>query len=81
MQQKTQIERKLNSRKRRNWSVQLEDLVERINPMVSVLQLDDQRDKTHGEKSENSRKVVSSEIVYFKIMKLFYNNSIYTKIF
>jgi len=49
--------------------------------MVSVLQSDDQRDRTSREKSENSRKVVSREIVCFKIMKLVYNNSIYTKTF
>jgi len=49
--------------------------------MVSVLQSDDQRDRTSREKSENSRKVVSREMVCFKIMKLVYNNSIYTKTF
>jgi len=92
----------------RNWSVQFEELAERINPTVSVLQSDDQRDRTSREKSknsrkvvsremvcfqsdeqrdrtsreksENSRKVVSREMVCFKIMKLVYNNSIYTKI-
>ena len=74
-------ERKLNLRERRNWSVQFEELAERIDPTVSVLQSDDQRDRTSREKSENSRKVVSKEMVCFKIMKLVYNNSIYTKIF
>jgi len=74
-------ERKLNLRERRNWSVQFEELAERINPMVSILKSDDQRDRTSREKSENSRKVVSREIVYFKIMKLVYKNSIYTKTF
>jgi len=49
--------------------------------MVSVLQSDDQRDRTSREKLENYRKVVSREIVCFKIMKLVYNNSIYIKIF
>jgi len=49
--------------------------------MVSVLQSNDQRDKTCREKSKNSRKVVSREIVCFKIMKLVYNNSIYTETF
>jgi len=49
--------------------------------MVSILQSDYQRDKTSREKSENSRKVVSREMVCFKIMKLVYNNSIYTKTF
>jgi len=33
------------------------------------------------EKSENYRKVISREIVCFKIMKLVYNNYIYTKTF
>jgi len=54
---------------------------ERINPTVSVLQSDDQRERTSREKSENSRKVVSREMVCFKIMKLVYNNYIYTKTF
>jgi len=49
--------------------------------MVSVLQSDDQRGRTSREKSDNSRKVVSREIVCFKIIKLVYNNSIYTKTF
>jgi len=52
-----------------------------MNPTVSVLQSNDQRDKTSREKSENSIKVISREIVCFKILKLVYNNSIYTKIF
>jgi len=49
--------------------------------MVSVLQSDDQRDKTCREKSENSRKVVSRDMVCFKIIKLVYNNSIYLSYF
>jgi len=49
--------------------------------MVWVLQSDNQRDRTSREKSENSNKVVSREMVCFKIMKLVYNNSIYTKTF
>jgi len=72
---------KLNLREQRNWSVQFKELAERINPTVSVLQSDDQRDKTSRENSENSRKVVSREMVCFKIMKLVYNNYIYTKTF
>jgi len=43
-------ERKLNLRKWRNWSVPLEELAEKINPTVSVLQSDDQRDRTSREK-------------------------------
>jgi len=74
-------ERKFNLREWRNWSVQFEELAERINPMVSVPQSDDQRDRTSREKSENSRKVVSREMMCFKIMKLIYNNSIYVKTF
>ena len=74
-------ERKLNLRERRNSSVQFEELAKKINPTVSVLQSNDQRDKISIEKSENSRKVVSREIVYLKIMKLVYNNSIYIKTF
>jgi len=74
-------EQKLNLRKQRNWSVQFEDLNERINPTISVLQLDEQRDRTSREKSKNSRKVVSREIVCFKIIKHVYNDSIYTKFF
>jgi len=61
--------------------VQFEELAERINPMVSILQSNNKRDKTSREKLENSRKVVSREMVCFKIMKLVYNNSIYTKTF
>jgi len=61
--------------------VQFEELAERINPMVSILQSNEQRDITSREKSENPRKVISREIVCFKIMRLVYNNSIYTKIF
>jgi len=49
--------------------------------MVLILQSDDQRDNISREKSENSRKVVYREMVCFKIMKLVYNNSIYTKTF
>ena len=49
--------------------------------MVSVLQSDDQRDRTSREKSENFRKMIYREMVCFKIMKLIYNNSIYTKTF
>jgi len=71
-------ERKLNLREQRNWSVQFVELAERINPTVSVFQSDDQRDRTSREKSENSRKVVSREMMCFKIMKLVYKNSIYT---
>jgi len=74
-------ERKLNLRERRNWSVQFEELAERINPTVSVLQSDDQRDRTSRDKLKNSRKVISREMVCFKIIKLVYNNSIYTKTF
>jgi len=74
-------EQKLNLREWRNWSVQFEELAERINPKVFVLQSGDQRDRTSRERSENSRKVVSREMVCFKIMKLVYNDSIYTKIF
>jgi len=85
MQQKTEKdwkrERELNLHERRNWSVQFEELAERINPMVSVLQSNDQRGRTFREKSDNSRKMVSKDIVCFKIMKLIYNNSIYTKTF
>jgi len=40
-----------------------------------------ERHRTSKEKSETSRKVVSREMVCFKIMKLVYNNSIYTKTF
>jgi len=49
--------------------------------MVSILQSDDQRDRTSREKSKDSRKVVSREMVCFKIMNLVYNNSIYAKTF
>jgi len=49
--------------------------------MVSVLKSDDQRDKTFREKSEYPRKVVSREMVCFKIIKLVYNKSTYTKTF
>jgi len=52
-----------------------------INPTVSVLQLDDQRGRTSREKLENSKKVVSREMMRFKIMKLIYNNSIIPKPF
>jgi len=75
------IEGKLNLHKWRNWLVQIEELTERINLTISVLQLDDQKNRTLREKSESYRKVVSREIVCFKIMKLVYNNSIYTKTF
>jgi len=39
--------------------------------MVSTFQSDDQRNITPREKSESSKKVVSREIVCFKLMKLF----------
>jgi len=49
--------------------------------MVSVLQSYDERDKISREKSDNSKEVVSREMMYFKIIKLVYNDSIYTKTF
>jgi len=85
MQKKIEIDQekglKLNLHDRRNWSVQIEELVATITSTVSVLQSDDQRGRTLIEKLENSRKVVSRQIVCFKIMKLTYNHSIYTKTF
>jgi len=47
---------KLNLREWRNWSVQLEELTERINPTISVLQSDDQRDRTPRDKSKRTLK-------------------------
>jgi len=72
---------KLNLHEWRNLLVQLDEVAKRINPTVSVLQSDDRRDRTPREKSENSREVISREIVCFKIMKLFYDNYIYIKTF
>jgi len=80
-QKRPKRQRKLNLHERRNWSVQIEELAKGINPTVSVLQSDDRKDITFREKSESSRKVVSREMMCFKIMKLVYNNSIYTKTF
>ena len=73
MQPKTENpkrQQKLNLHEWRNWSVEIEEFTERINPTVSILQSNDQKDKTFREKSEGYRKVVSREIVCFKIMKL-----------
>jgi len=56
---------KLNLYEQRNLSVQLEEFAERINPTISFLHSDDQRDITPREKSENSKKVISREIVCF----------------
>jgi len=53
-----------------NWRAHREDQSYGLDSSITLI-----------EKSENSRKVVSREIMCFKIMKLFYNNSIYTKIF
>jgi len=50
-----------------------------MNPTVSVLQSNDQIDRTSRDKLKNSRKVISRDMVCFKIMKLVYNNFIYTK--
>jgi len=72
---------KLNLHERRNLSVQFEEFAMRITPTVSDLQSCEQRRRILREKSENSRKVVSREIMCSKIMKLVYNNSIYTKTF
>jgi len=60
---------------------QIAELTEKINPTVSILRLDDQKDTTLREKLESSRKVISREMMCFKIMKLVYNNYIYTKTF
>jgi len=49
--------------------------------MFSDLQSSKQRKRILREKSNNSRKVVSREIMCFKIMKFVYKNSIYTKTF
>jgi len=43
--------------------------------MVSDLQLGEQRTRTPR---KNSKKVISKEIVCFKIIKLVYNKTIYT---
>jgi len=80
-QKKPKRHKKLNLQQRRNWSIQIEELTERINPTVLVLQSNDRKDKTFREKLESSRKVVSREMMCFKIMKLVYNNYIYTKTF
>jgi len=72
---------KLNLHKRINWSVQIEELTARITPIVSNLQLGEPRTRTPKEKLENSKKVVSREIIYFKIMKFVYNKTIYIKTF
>ena len=47
--QKREWERNLCER--RNWSVQIKELTERINHTISVLQSDDKKDKTLKEKS------------------------------
>jgi len=59
----------------------LKSSAERINLTISILQSDDQKDRTLKQKSKNSREVVSREMMSFKIMKLVYNDSIYTKTF
>jgi len=57
-QKKPKRQRKLNLYEQRNWSVQIEELTERINLTVSVLQSNDRKDRTFREKSESFRKVV-----------------------
>jgi len=49
---------KLNLHERINWSVQFEELVQMINPTVSILKSNDHEDKTLKEKLENSKKVI-----------------------
>jgi len=48
--------------------VQLEELATKITLLVSNLQIDEQGGKTLREKSYNFRKMVSREIVCFKII-------------
>jgi len=48
---------------------------------VLDLQADKQRMRTPKEKSDNSLRVVSREIMCFKIIKLIFNKTIYTIIF
>jgi len=73
MQQKTEKDQKDNGN--------LTYTNRETDPTVSILQWDDQKDKTFREKSESSKKVISREMMCFKIIKLVYNNSIYTKTF
>jgi len=61
--------------------VQIEELAVKITLTVLDLQSNKQRTWTLREKSENSRKVISKEIVCFKIIKLVYNKTIYIKTF
>jgi len=61
-QKKPKRQQKLNLHERRNWLVQMEELIERINPTVLVLQSNDRKDRTFREKSASSRKVVSREM-------------------
>jgi len=49
--------------------------------MVSVLYSDDKKNRTLRKKSESPIQVVYREMICFKIIKLVYNNSIYTKTF
>ena len=66
---------------RKQKSTKKRAIVEMINRTVSIIQSNDQKNKTLREKLESYRKVVSGEMMCFKIMKLFYKNSIYTKTF
>jgi len=70
-----------NLHEHRNWLDQIEKLVVRINPTILVFQSDDQREISLRENSEHSKEVVYRDMMSFKIIKLFYNNYIYTKTF
>jgi len=53
----------------------------REDQSFSVLQSDDRRDTTLERSQRTLEKVISREIMYFKIMKFVYDNSICTKTF
>ena len=54
---------------------------EMITYTISNLQSSEQRNRTPRKKLENSRKITSREMMYFKKMKLVYNKIIYIKTF
>jgi len=69
---------KTNLLKLRKQQVGIEDLTTRITLAVSNVQTDKPIVRKRGERAGNPRKVVSREIMCFKVIKLFYKLSIYT---
>jgi len=71
-------ELKFNFIKRKNWSYNKEELTKRIIMVFSNLQTNEQIIGKFIKKKDNYTKVISREILYFKVMKLVINYFFYS---